>query len=257
MVDKKCYWCEKEAVSMEHVPPRCLFPEDKDVKHIFNKTYREHLITVPSCDEHNLQKSNLDEYLMVTLSGKVGNNGLAYIQTLTKIERSRKRNSKLLDIEKGETIYIKDKEFPVLWVNVDTQKLNYSFESIARGLYYHENNTSFKGRITIVSKLFNHPDDSNGTEFNIRASKLIESERMHWNTEVKGTNKEVFSYQFSPIDGFKTQTLALNFFEGIDIYIILNELTDKDYEEAKLKLSFLNKAFLGDLQLNANHRDKQ
>jgi hypothetical protein len=248
MLEKKCYWCENEAVSMEHVPPRCLFPEDKDVKHIFNKTYREHLITVPSCDEHNLQKSNLDEYLMVTLSGKVGNNGLAYVQTLTKIERSRKRNSKLLDIENSEIIKLDEKEFPVLWVNVDTQKLNYSFESIARGLYYHENNKSFKGELTTVSKLFYHPNDSNGTEFNIRASKMIEGERIHWNTEVKGVNKEVFSYQFSPIDDFKTQTLALNFFEGIDVYIILNELNEKDFIEAKLKLSYLNKLFFGDLQ---------
>lgn len=245
MVEKKCYWCENEAVSMEHIPPKCLFPEDKDVKHIFNKTYREQLITVPSCDEHNLRKSNLDEYLMVTLSGKVGNNGLAYVQTLTKIERSTNRNSKLLDIEKGEIIKLNDKEFPVLWIKFDTQKLNYSFESIARGLYYHENNKSFKGKNTIVSKLFNHPDDPNGTEFNIRASKMIESERMHWNTEVKGVNKEVFSYQFSPIDDFKTQTLALNFFEGIDVYVVLNELTEEDFKE----LSFLNKVFFGDLQL--------
>ncbi|MGD6803838.1 hypothetical protein [Rossellomorea aquimaris] len=248
MLEKKCYWCENEAVSMEHVPPRCLFPEDKDVKHIFNKTYREHLITVPSCDEHNLKKSNLDEYLMVTLAGKVGNNSLAYVQTITKIERSRKRNSKLLDIENSEIIKIDEKEFPVLWVNVDTQKLDYSFKSIARGLYYHENNNSFKGELTTVSKLFNHPDDPNGTEFNIRASKMIEDERIHWNTEVKGVNKEVFTYQFSPIDDFKTQTLALNFFEGIDVYIIFNELNEKDFKEAKLKLSFLNKLFFGDLQ---------
>ncbi|MCJ0931823.1 hypothetical protein MST22_11725 [Virgibacillus halodenitrificans] len=248
MVDKSCYWCEKGATSMEHVPPRCLFPQDKDVKHIFNKSFREHLITVPSCDEHNLQKSNLDEYLMVTLSGKVGNNALAYAQTLTKIERSRMRNSKLLDIVNNEIIKINDKELPVLWVNIDTEKLNLSFESIARGLYYHENNKSFKGKITIVSKLFNHPDDLEGTEFNIRASKMIESERRHWSTELKGENKEVFSYQFSQIDDFKTQTLALNFFEGIDVYVILNELTEKDYKEAKLKLSFLNKVFFGDLQ---------
>lgn len=249
MVEKNCYWCENEATSMEHVPPRCLFPEDKDVKHVFNKTFREHLITVPSCDEHNMQKSNLDEYLMVTLSGKVGNNGLAYIQTLTKIDRSRKRNSKLLDIKNSEVIKINDKEFPVLWVNADTQKLNHSFESIARGLYYHENSKAFKGKLTIVSKIFNHLDDPDGTEFNIRSSEILEIEKRHWNTEVKGENKEVFSYQFSPIDGFKTQTLALNFFEGIDVYIILTKLTDEEIEDAKSKLSFFNKVLFGDLQL--------
>lgn len=48
MVEKNCYWCANEATSMEHVPPRCLFPEDKDVKHVYNKAFREHLITVPS-----------------------------------------------------------------------------------------------------------------------------------------------------------------------------------------------------------------
>jgi len=233
MGEKKCYWCEKEATSVEHVPPKCLFPKDKDVKPLFNISFRERLITVPSCDEHNMQKSNLDEYLMVTLSGKVGNNSLAYVQTQTKIERSRKRNSKLLDIEKSEVIKIKDKELPVLWINVDTYKLNQSFESIARGLYYHENSKSFKGKLTIISKIFNHPNDPDGTEFNIRSSEMLEHERQNWKTEVKGENKKVFSYQFSPIDGFKTQTLALNFFEGIDVYVILTELSDGEIEDAK------------------------
>lgn len=249
MLEKTCYWCGKEATSMEHVPPRCLFPEDKDVKSMFNKTFRERLITVPSCDEHNMQKSNLDEYLMVTLSGKVGNNRLAYAQTLTKVERSIKRNSKLLNIKKSEVIKIKDKELPVLWVNVDNYKLNHSFESIARGLYYHENSKTFKGKITIVSKIFNHPDDPDGTEFNIRSSKMLENERKNWKTEVKGENKEVFSYQFSPIDGFMTQTIALNFFEGIDVYVILTELSDEEIGVAKMKFSFINKVLFGDLQL--------
>lgn len=249
MLEHTCYWCEKEATSMEHVPPRCLFPEDKDVKTVFNKTFRERLITVPSCDEHNMQKSNLDEYLMVTLSGKVGNNGLAYVQTKTKIARSRERNNKLLDITANEVIKINGTEFPVSWINVDNQKLNKSFESIARGLYYHENSKSFNGKITIVSKIFNHPDYPKGTEFNIRSSEMIENERKHWNTEVKGENKEVFSYQFSSIDGFKTQTLALNFFEGIDVYVILNELANaEEIRDAKLKLSVLNNVLFGDLQ---------
>ena len=124
---------------------------------LFNISFRERLITVPSCDEHNMRKSNLDEYLMVTLSGKVGNNSLAYVQTQTKIDRSVKRNSKLFDIEEREVLKIKDKELPVLWINVDNHKVNHSFESIARGLYYHEYNKSYKGKLTIISKIFSHP----------------------------------------------------------------------------------------------------
>ncbi len=55
--DQYCYWCGEPATSKEHVPPKCLFPEDKDIKPILNETFREHLITVPSCDKHNLSKS--------------------------------------------------------------------------------------------------------------------------------------------------------------------------------------------------------
>lgn len=69
-MEAKCYWCDKKATSDEHVP--------LDVYFLKTRMYGiENLITVPSCDEHNMQKSQLDEYLTVTLYGKVGNNGLA------------------------------------------------------------------------------------------------------------------------------------------------------------------------------------
>ena len=29
--EKKCYMCEKLATSVEHIPPQCLFPEQKDL----------------------------------------------------------------------------------------------------------------------------------------------------------------------------------------------------------------------------------
>lgn len=55
--DELCYWCGKLATSREHVPPESLFPENKDIKMISNYSYRYNLITVPSCDEHNMSKS--------------------------------------------------------------------------------------------------------------------------------------------------------------------------------------------------------
>lgn len=59
-----CYWCGWVATSSEHVPPKCLFPESKDVKGIYDRSFRNNLITVPSCDKHNMKKSHDDEYLM-------------------------------------------------------------------------------------------------------------------------------------------------------------------------------------------------
>lgn len=37
-----CYMCDKPGASREHVPPRCIFPEQKDTN---GKDYRKGLIT--------------------------------------------------------------------------------------------------------------------------------------------------------------------------------------------------------------------
>ena len=60
--------CHDEACSVEHVPPRALFPEQKDIG---NPDFRRNLITVPSCAKHNMGKSGDDEFLMVSLSGLI------------------------------------------------------------------------------------------------------------------------------------------------------------------------------------------
>jgi len=62
MPQPTCYMCDQSSTSREHVPPRCLFPESKDVRGDF----RQNLLTVPSCDEHNSGKSADDEFLMVS-----------------------------------------------------------------------------------------------------------------------------------------------------------------------------------------------
>ncbi|MEK3985081.1 hypothetical protein MHB77_17055 [Paenibacillus sp. FSL K6-3166] len=247
MDNERCYWCGNKANSMEHVPPKCLFPEEKDVKDILNKTYRNNLITVPSCDEHNLNKSNLDEYLMANLSGKVGNNFVAYVHTATKVSRSRLRNPKIIQIDKKAVLKLKKKEFPVLWITVDTLKLRHSFEAIARALYFYEYNDVFKGNCMVVSTLFDHADDPNGTEFNKRSSNLLESEQRHWKSDLKGNNPDIFTYQFSEVDGFKCQTLGMTFYEGTKVFVILNGMTETEVETAKTKLAFLTDAIFGDL----------
>lgn len=72
---EKCYMCHRDADSREHVPPKCLFPEKKDVG---TSAYRNNLITVPSCELHNSNKSKDDEFLMVSIAGIIGNNSIGY-----------------------------------------------------------------------------------------------------------------------------------------------------------------------------------
>lgn len=240
-----CYWCGAKANSMEHVPPKCLFPEEKDVKEITQKNYRSNLIRVPSCDEHNLIKSKLDEYLMVHLSGRVGNNFVAYLNTATKINRIKLRNSKAFKIARSDVVKIKGKDFPILWVDVDTQKLAYSFESIARGLYYYEYGKNFTGKCLSITKLFKNLNNLEASKYIDRSFEMINNERKYWNTEVKGINPEVFTYQFSKIDGFNCQTLVLNFYSGTIVYVILDGMTEEQKLREKFAFERLQSLFLG------------
>lgn len=82
-------------ISLDHVPPRSLFPESREVG---GKDYRVNLITVPSCELHNSAKSHDDEFLMVSLSGIIGNNSIGYRHKLGKVDRAIRRSSnRLLD----------------------------------------------------------------------------------------------------------------------------------------------------------------
>lgn len=236
-----CYWCGKTAVSMEHVPPKCIFPEDKDIKDFYNDSYRKNLIKVPSCDTHNIEKSSLDEYLMATLTAKVGNNGLAYIQTKTKINRTLLRNKKLLKGRNNGLLKIGDKKFPISMVEIDNMKLVYAFEAIARGLYFHENNETYKGAIRVVSEIFNNEDYKEAMNFTNKAINLIENEAINWKTKTLGGNLKVFTYQFSPVDGFNCQTLKLCFFESIKVYVILNGMSEENRLKYQDILEFIEK----------------
>jgi len=90
-----CYMCDKVATGWEHVPPRCLFPEQKDLPE--GVDLRKQLITVPACDEHNSAKSKDDEYLLNVLVINLPANEIAKNHFLTKIKRAVQRNPRLMN----------------------------------------------------------------------------------------------------------------------------------------------------------------
>ncbi|WP_146009268.1 hypothetical protein [Beduinella massiliensis] len=244
---ERCYWCGAPATSKEHVPPKCLFPETKDIKKIYGKDLRKDLITVPSCDEHNLRKSNDDEYLMVCLASRTGNNAEAYIHTCTKVRRARDRNPRLVVVESEDEIRTENTVFPVQWVNVDMIRLFHSFEAIARALYYYDFGVRFEGDCQIVTRLCFHPEAIESTVFNARACKMIEMEMPHWHTEVKGNNPAIFTYQFSPEDAMKVRTLCLTFYEKTQVFVALSRMTAEEIAFQREKNKNIIDAIFGDV----------
>ncbi len=193
-----CYMCGAKATSREHVPPQGIFPKQKE---IMGFDLRKNLLTVPSCDEHNLKKSKDDEFLMACLAGIVGNNAIALWQTKTKIAKVFKRTkleSAVIKNAKALTLTSNDgTNFPVLSGNADTKRLKSCFKHIAYGLYFIEYNKIFEGDFRVLPAFLNYEDENSET-----MKKLLEKRATEDSTQwsKKGENPEIFYYQFSPRD---------------------------------------------------------
>lgn len=214
---KTCYMCDKPAVSSEHVPPKCLFPEAKDIK---GSDYRKHLITVPSCDVHNSSKSKNDEFLMVALAGIFGNNSIGYMHKFTKVNRAIKRSAnRLLDavfIKRQHYHLERDNEFlEVVWGTPDHARLRECFTHIAYGLHQHHFQTRFEGEVDILIGYLHSSDQShnNFVQF-VKHRAAIDLEGIPKN----GQNPDVFCYQFVEPDEYGIYMVRMSFYGGIDVY---------------------------------------
>lgn len=65
-VQEQCYRCTSPAVGRDHVPPQAFFPKPKEALGL-----RRDLITVPSCEAHNVGRSGDDEYAFALLASAV------------------------------------------------------------------------------------------------------------------------------------------------------------------------------------------
>lgn len=222
---KTCYRCDEPATGVEHVPPRCIFPEAKDLD---GEDYRISLITVPSCDEHNLAKSKDDEFLMVALASLVGNNSIAYRHLTSKVTRAMEHTDfRLLDAVVGEprSIFAVDPEGVTMRVIVgkaDLVRLDSIFEAIALGIFFEEFRRRFRGSSLAVVPMFltyqssDDTKESAGEALKREIKPLLERENAKtW--PKKGANPEVFYYQFGPPDLFGCILLRLCFFEWAEV----------------------------------------
>ncbi len=213
--DKACYYCGAYATSLEHVPPRGLFPELKDMRFDFRKD----LITVPSCDKHNAKKTRDDEYLLIALAGYVGNNAVGYLHTKTKVARALKRKPsfihEVVKDAKELMVELKDgKPYPVYWGTIDEGRLSRCLEPIARGLYFYEFQRRFIGTCVSLPGFLRYP--SNLTMKLSELAKLQfeeETKSIQW----KGSNPEVFKYKFGPRDPSGLIALRVVFYDGAEV----------------------------------------
>jgi hypothetical protein len=214
--------CEEPACSREHVPPRNLFPESKDVG---GENHRVTLITVPSCELHNSAKSHDDEFLMVSLAGIIGNNSIGYRHKFGKVDRAIRRSSnRLLSkvFKKRKEVLVvevaENKFIDIIWGTPDLARLNKCFDHIARGLHFHHFNTPFRGRVRTVLGYLKQ-DDASAKNFNQFIKRKVEIELE--GKQRFGENPDVFFYQVTDKDQFGLFLFRFCFYGGLNIYVAL------------------------------------
>lgn len=192
MTEQTCYMCEEIATSPEHIPPKCIFPDVKDL----GVDYRKALITVPSCDAHNMEKSKDDEYLMMVLTCNIINNEVAMTQIKTKILRAWERNPNLSDLllRVNKPVTVNGKA--TIAFKVDYSRFIRSLDWIARGLYYSQYKKKWLAKLSIQSPAALFLEGRNAQESN----KLLNHMSVAVNHALSdfpkiGQNPDVFWYQ--------------------------------------------------------------
>ena len=178
---EKCYCCNRNAVSREHIPPKCIFPTPRS----------SNMITVPSCETHNLSKSKDDEYFRWFLSTACAENSQIALDLLKiKVLKGLRRKPALLnEIMRNSIRNIDTFSLGGIWIGkrpgfrFDNKRIISSFKLICRGLHYHH----FGQKIIKVQKF--------GLEFNPNLDNNLKNAITSLVIHDIG-NGDVFSYRY-------------------------------------------------------------
>jgi hypothetical protein len=221
--------CTLASTSVEHVPPKCLFPEKKDLPPGID--LRKQLITVSSCDLHNIAKSKDDEYLLYALLMNVPNNQTAKNHVFTKVQRAIARNPSVITqfTNKQVPVLIEDtfsgQVQPTLAIQVDLQRLKGSLEMIGRALYFHHFEVRWLGQVSAHPHFVLAITESDARELNrplehmaAAVQELVRSEPSH------GQNPEVFAYQIAMGQPPTATIMHLRFYEGSRVTLLFQDV---------------------------------
>ena len=225
MKRRTCYMCSSQATSVEHAPPKCLFPSASESEDGIDR--RLNLVTVPSCRSHNSEKSNEDEYLLQVLSASITSNSIGFSQFTSKVKRSFEsapaKASNLIARSRPATLRrVEDAEWEQgLQVIVEDQRLDEALCNCARALYFKRTRKKFQGQAQAITAFTMYSDASTQAMVDKSVSATILYFEKH---NVIGTNPDVFWYKFEEGDRnafflmcFYGKSIALVRFKKIQI----------------------------------------
>jgi len=227
--------CAAEATSVEHVPPRGLFPKQKDLPAGVN--LRKQLLTVPSCDLHNCEKSKEDAYLRNILVMNVPNNTTAHNHFFKAVMRSYQERPALLNSIANTQVAVEvedsttGKRQQTLAVQVDAGRLNSVFQMMARALYFHHFGTPWTEDVKVYPLFILAVTEPNAAELNAPIEHMAAyTEELMAGKPIHGENPQVFSYQIAENVKPLRAVMRLRFYEGSYVTVLLRSSTPLESE---------------------------
>ena len=192
--------CDAVATSREHVPALCFFPEQKDLEPGID--LRRNLVTVPSCDEHNSQKSKDDEYLWFVISACNGINECGQNMIRTKVIRNIRRRPALINSLMQGAVPAEifdsaaDEWRRTVQVQFESDRVFKTLEQLGRALYFHHFGRKWPGEVAVFPSfaLFGDGPASLRDRRNWRRVNEKAGEAMRTLKRL-GENQDVFFYQ--------------------------------------------------------------
>lgn len=233
--DAQCYCCEKAATTKDHIPPKCFFPEKKYLSSN-NPDYRSHLITVPSCSEHNNFRSKDDEYTaaVIVMNSK---SELAFsifkskwLQTL--LRRGGVLGKRIFSTARSARVISRKNDVLIpqetLAITYEIERIERVIKSIALALYYRESGYKEKwvGNCTIKSLNFLKRDLSQAQDadlLNQVTQAFVHGEKhQELGLAKKGSHPDVFYYQLFKAE-HRSSIIRIVFYSDFTFLAFLKE----------------------------------
>ena len=208
-----CYMCDSFETSREHTPPLCFFPEAK----IIGRDLRRNLITVPSCDRHNYQKSKDDEFLrsviLMTPANSEAKQHLFFGKLLPAVSR-KSHVYRSFFADKGTVLQGKGRA-----LKIDRKRFNNCIDHMGRAIFFDAFRRKWQLFITIISPNFFSGISSDKMVPHQPTLKAVEASQECLSGEPnRGTNPEVFLYRIRYDEVNESYAFAAIFYNCFEVY---------------------------------------
>ena len=225
---KPCFYCGGPATSVDHVPPRCFFPKDKDLPADV-AAVRKNLITVPACDAHNGKYSSDDEIASLVVRLPYQANALGQQDFLKKGFRTIEKSKGVVPslFQKIEVLQLPDgREVPTM--EFDAMRVNRVMERVARGLFFHDFGRRWTLELSVVSDGPLMPDLS----LSLMQPAIRALDHVFQHAHRKGENPDVFWYEWAAgLKGDEDHMLRMCFYGGFRYLVVPKKMPHNQWVE--------------------------